>query len=104
MPPIRPPSTPFPAPLRAPGVLVPIAIIAVLAAVLAAHQVITRWDQINPGRGWIANAAADIPDEADAVVVVNLAALSNTDRRNTVNRWRVTAVNNGASDLPDVMG
>ena len=84
--------------------LVPIVIIAVLAAVLVAHQVITRWDQINPGRAWIVNAAANIPDEADAVVVVNLAALRNADRRNTVNRWRVTDVNNGASDLTSWAG
>ena len=99
MPTIRPPSLPIPATLRSPATLVPVAIIAVLAAALATHQVITRWDDINPGRAWVAGAAADIPDEADAVVVLNLAALRNNERRNTVNRWRVNAVENGATDL-----
>lgn len=99
MPPIRTPFRSISAALRSPATLVPVIIIAVLAAGLAAHQIITRWDQINPGRGWTADAASKIPDEADAAVVINLVALRKADRRDTVNLWRVAAVNNGAADL-----
>ena len=99
MPPIRVPFRSISAALRSPATLVPVIIIAVLAAALAAHQIVTRWDQINPGRGWTADASSKIPDEADAAVVINLVSLRNADRRETINRWRVTAVNNGAADL-----
>ena len=99
MPAIKLPSLRLKTAITSPATLIPVTIITVLAATLAAHQVITRWDDINPGRGWIAEAATNIPDEADAVVIINLAALHNHDRRNTINRWRVAAVENGAGDL-----
>lgn len=89
---------------RSKATIIPVALIIALGGILAAQQIAARWADLTGSGRWAMSLAELVPDEADAVVLINTRALAERDRSDTINRYRQAAADGGAKDFAQWLG
>ena len=89
---------------RSKATIIPVALIIALGAILAAQQIAARWADLTGSGRWAMSLAELVPDEADAVVLINTKTLADRDRSDTLNRYRQAATDGGAKDFAQWLG